>query len=77
MRVISIPTSTSRIVRLYAIRDRYLFPLSEQEKMALQLEKEAAEKKKVLEEHKAVRKALKSEIRYRAPKPHIEKPGSQ
>jgi GTP-binding protein Era len=57
--------------RNYAIRDRYLFPVTESQKMAQKLEEEQAEDTRIREEHKSARKALKMEIKRRSLRPTI------
>ena len=71
----SIPGPRGIDKRFYAIRDRYYFPVTEQEKMAQKLEEEKAEETKIREEHKSARRALKSEIQMRSIRPTIKLPG--
>lgn len=64
-------------MRQYAIRDRIFYPLTEQEKLALQLEKESEEAKKLSEDHKTARRALKTHMKFRTPRPLIEQAGTK
>lgn len=73
--VTTIPVARGIDKRFYAIRDRYYFPVTEQEKMAQKLEEEKAEETKIREEHKSARRALKSEIQMRSIRPTIKQPG--
>ena len=75
--VVSANTRANGIQRRgYAIRDRYLFPLTEQEKMAMKLKEEEERAERTRKEHKDVRKALKSEMKYAAARPGIQKPST-
>lgn len=62
--------------RSYAIRDRYYFPLTEQEKMAIKLEEEKVEATRVKEDLRSAKRALKRELQFRAPRPTITMPGT-
>lgn len=62
--------------RNYAIRDRYYFPLTEQEKMAIKLEEEKAEEARAKEGIRAAKRAVKKEYKYGAARPTITLPGT-